>query len=189
MHNIEPYFNWRHLYKASDDSQSPFHGYFNSEVYFTDQIYDHIIHPQWDSIGCETLFLKVLYVDYIMGYCVIEFLGEWNDAVHNDIMRLKRDLVDEMIPLGIDKYILIGENILNFHADITDYYEEWFEEVPNGWMAFLNLREHVVQELSAYGIDQYFILGGGLDHLEWRTKKPDLLYAKLLSVVTRRLGI
>ena len=124
-----------------------------------------------------------------MGYCVIEFLGEWNDAVHNDIMRLKRDLVDEMIPLGIDKYILIGENILNFHADITDYYEEWLEEVPNGWMAFLNLREHVVQELSAYGIDQYFILGGDLDHLEWRTKKPDLLYAKLLSVVSRRLGI
>jgi hypothetical protein len=97
--------------------------------------------------------------------------------------------VDEMIPLGIDKYILIGENILNFHADITDYYEEWLEEVPNGWMAFLNLREHVVQELSAYGIDQYFILGGDLDHLEWRIKKPDLLYAKLLAVVSRRLGI
>jgi hypothetical protein len=109
--------------------------------------------------------------------------------VHNDIMRLKRDLVDEMIPLGIDKYILIGENILNFHADITDYYEEWLEELPNGWMAFLNLRKHVVQELSAYGVDQYFILGGDLDHLEWRTKKPELLYAKLLAVVRRRLGI
>ena len=128
-------------------------------------------------------------MDYVIGYCVIEFLGEWNDAVHNDIMRLKRDLVDEMIPLGIDKYILIGENILNFHADITDYYEEWLEEVPNGWMAFLNLREHVVQELSAYGVDQYFILGGDLYHLECRTKKPELLYAKLLAVVRRRLGI
>jgi hypothetical protein len=124
-----------------------------------------------------------------MGYCVIEFLGEWNDALHNDIMRIKRDLVDEMIPLGIDKYILIGENILNFHADITDYYEEWLEEVPNGWMAFLNLREHVVEELSAYGIDQYFMLGGELDHWEWRTKKPEMLYAKLQAVVNRRLGI
>ena len=68
------------------------------------------------------------------GYCIIEFLGEWNDAVHNDIMRLKRDFVDELIPLGIDKYILIGENILNFHADIPDYYDEWLEEVRrDGW--------------------------------------------------------
>jgi len=157
-------------------------------VYFTDKIYDHVIHPQWDSIGCETLFLKVLYVDYAIGYCVIEFLGEWNDAVHNDIMRIKRDLVDEMLPLGIDKFILIGENILNFHADITDYYEEWLEEVPDGWMAFLNLREHVLTELSNYGIDQYFVLGGDLDFFDWRTKKPELLYHRVNEVVSRRLG-
>ena len=87
MHNIEPYFNWRHLYIASDDPQSPFHGYLIA-VYYTDRIYDHVIHPQWDSRS-ETLFLKVLYVDYVIGYYAIEFLGEWNDAVHNDIMRLK----------------------------------------------------------------------------------------------------
>ena len=62
MHTIEPYFNWRQLYQASEDPRSPFFGYFNSEVYYTDTIYDHVIHPQWDSIGCETLFLKVLYV-------------------------------------------------------------------------------------------------------------------------------
>ena len=94
MHTIEPYYNWRHLYQASEDPQSPLYGYFNSEVHFTDQIFDHVIHPQWDSIGCETLYLKILFVDYAIGYAVIEFFGEWNDAVHNDIMRVKRDLIE-----------------------------------------------------------------------------------------------
>ncbi|CAI8452483.1 MAG: Uncharacterised protein [Cryomorphaceae bacterium] len=187
MHTIEPYYNWRHLYIASEDPQSPMYGYFNSEVEFTDRIFDHIIHPQWDNFGCETLFLKILFVDYSTGYAIIEFLGEWNDAVHNDIMSLKRDIIDEMLLVGIDKYILIGENILNFHADITDYYEEWLEEVPDGWMAFLNLRPHVLDELSSYGLDQFFVLGGQLDAFNWRTKKPELLYKKLEEIVRRRL--
>jgi len=188
MHTIEPYYNWRHLYQASEDPRSPLYGYFNSEVYFTDSIYDHVIHPQWDSIGCETLYLKVLFVDYITGYCIIEFLGEWNDAVHNDIMRIKRDFLDELIPQGIDKYILIGENILNFHADIPDYYDEWLEEVPEGWMAFINLRPHVIQELNQYGLDAYFVLGGTLDDLTWRTDSPKKLYEQVQKVVGRRLG-
>ena len=104
-------------------------------------------------------------------------------------MRVKRDIVDEMVPLGIDKFILIGENILNFHADITDYYEEWLEEVPNGWMTFLNLRSHVVDELNSYGLDQFFVLGGELDQWNWRTKKPEQLYNKLTEVVGLRLGL
>jgi hypothetical protein len=91
--------------------------------------------------------------------------------------------------VGIDKYILIGENILNFHADITDYYEEWLEEVPDGWMAFLNLRPHVLDELSSYGLDQFFVLGGQLDAFNWRTKKPELLYKKLEEIVSRRLDL
>ena len=123
-----------------------------------------------------------------LGYCVIEFLGEWNDAVHNDIMRIKRDLVDEMLPLGIDKYILIGENILNFHADITDYYEEWLEEVPDGWMALLNLENmYLLNSVTTVSINILF-LGGDLDFFDWRTKKPELLYHRVNEVVSRRLG-
>ena len=188
MHTTDPFYNWRHLYQACEDSKSPLYGYFNSEVHFTDRIFDHVIHPQWDSIGCETLYLKVLYVDYAVGYAVIEFFGEWNDAVHNDIMRVKRDLIDEMLPIGIDKFILIGDNILNFHADETDYYDEWLEEVPDGWMAFLNLRPHVLDELISYSIDMYFVLGGALDALNWRTKTPPQLYAQIAALVQRRLG-
>ena len=189
MHNIEPHYNWRHLYIASQDERSPFYGYQNSEVYFTDHIYDHVIHPQWDNIGSETLFLKVLYTDYNYGFAIIELLGEWNDLLHNDVMILKRDIIDEMIEEGIDKFILIFENVLNFHADITDYYDEWVEDLEEGWIAALNIRPHVLDEMSAYGIDQYFVLGGQLNSLSWRTKLPEQFYQEIELLVSRRLEI
>ena len=189
MHTLEPYYNWRHLYIASEDERSPFYGYQNSEVYFTDTIYDHIIHPQWDNIGSETLFLKVLYADYTKGFAIIEFLGEWNDLLHNDIMTLKRDIIDPMIDEGIDKFILIGENVLNFHAGDTDYYEEWQDDLGEGWIAALNLRHHVLQEINRFGIDQYFVLGGALNDISWRSKKPKQLYKQIEEVVSRRLGM
>ncbi len=189
MHTLEPYYNWRPIYIASEDVRSPFYGYFNSEVHYTDVIYDHVIHPQWDNMGCETLFLKILYADYFEGYCIIEFIGEWNDAVHNDIMTFKRDVVDALLEEGIDKFVLIGENILNYHADATDYYDEWLEEVPDGWMAWINLRPQVVDELCTYQLDSYFVMGGQLDDLNWRTKHPSQLYKKVTALVSRRLGM
>ena len=48
--------------------------------------------------------------------------------------------------LGINKYILIGENILNFHYSDDSYYEEWFDDNgDNGWIVLLNFREHVLK--------------------------------------------
>lgn len=188
MHTIEPYYNWRHLYIASEDELSPFYGRFNSEVYFTDTIYDFVIHPQWDNIGCETLFLKVLFVNYSEGYAIIEFLGEWNDVLHNDIMTLKRDVVEMMIDSGIDKFILMTENVLNFHADANEYYEEWLEDIPEGWIALLNARHHVLQEIEQYHLDHYFLTGGKLNDIAWRTKKPDQLFKEVKSLAEKRLG-
>lgn len=189
MHTLEPYYNWRHLYIASADERSPFYGYQNSEVYFTDSIYNHIIHPQWDNMGSETLFLKVLFADYDRGFAIIEFLGEWNDVLHNDIMTLKREVIDEMIAAGISKFILILENVLNFHADQTDYYEEWVDDLDEGWIAALNMRHHVLQEMSAYGVDQFFVLGGALNDAGWRGKLPKQVFAQIEKVVAHRLGM
>ncbi len=187
MQDIEPHYNWRGLYIASEDERSPLYGYFNSEVYYTDSIYDFVIHPQWDNIGSETLFIKVLYADYIDGYAIIELFGEWNDVIQNDIMTFKHEVIDMMIDQGIDKFVLIAENVLNFHADITDYYDEWMEEIPDGWIAFLNAREHVIRELSDYGIDSYFLLGGKLNDISWRTKAPQKLWKNVNEVAMRRL--
>ncbi len=189
MHTIEPYYNWRNLYIASEDPNSPFYEREYSEVYFTDQIYNHYIHPQWDSIGSPTLFIKILFVDYDEGYSIIELLGEWNDCLHNDIMFLKREIVDEMIPQGITKFTLVGENVLNFHSSDDCYYEEWYDDVEDGWIALLNFREHVLEEFSAVNIDQYFVQGGELNELSWRTYQPAHMFQKIDSLILRRLGM
>ena len=96
MHTIEPYYNWRHLYIASEDSESPFYGREYSEFEYVNTIYNFYIHPQWDDIGSETLYIKILFVDYEEKYAIIELIGEWNDAINNDIMLLKRDFIDEL---------------------------------------------------------------------------------------------
>ncbi len=64
MHELEPFYNWRHHYIAAEDSNSPFHGQTYSEIYFTNAVYNYLIHPQWDEFGSATLYLKVLQVDY-----------------------------------------------------------------------------------------------------------------------------
>lgn len=190
MHDIEPFWNWRHKYMAEEDARSTFYGQDHSETYFTHAVYDHAIHPQWDAFGSETLYLKVLFADYEDGYAIVELLGEWNDLLGNDIMFLKRDHLEPMMAQGINKFILIGENVLNFHYSDDEYYNEWFEEVneADGWIAFLNLRPHVLQDLQQANIDQYFLLGGTLNAVAWRTTEPESLYERVESMVMRRLA-
>jgi hypothetical protein len=187
MHAIEPYFHWRNLYVASEDERSPFYGRVYNEFDFEHKIYNFLIHPQWDPIGSPTLFVKILFVDYEIGYCIIELIGEWNDAIENDIMTFKRDIIEEISYQGIDKYILIGENVLNFHSSDDCYYEEWTEDNENGWVALVNFHPHVKEELMDVGIDQYFILGGEMDELDWRTYLPAQLFNKVAAIVNNRL--
>lgn len=190
MHTIEPYYNWRQHYIASEDPRSPFFGREYSEMWYTDQIYDHYIHPQWDNIGSPTLFIKILYSDYDEGFAIIEMMGEWNDCIHNDIMFLKRDIIEPLMAEGIHRFILIGENVLNFHESDECYYEEWFDEVEeeSGWIAMLNFREHVVRSMESANIDSYFVLGGQLNHVAWRTQHPSQVFDRIHKVVQNRLG-
>jgi hypothetical protein len=187
MHSIEPFFNWRNLYVASEDELSPFFGREYSEFEYTHKIYNYLIHPQWDFIGSETLYIKVLFVDYQENFAIIELIGEWNDAIGNDIMMLKRDIIDEMLKEGINKYILIGENVLNFHASDESYYEEWFEDVGDGWIAALNFRDHVLKEFTRGNIDSFFVMGGQLNEVSWRTHTPHQLYEAVNNLITKRL--
>src|SRR5215470_5402946 len=123
MHEIEPFYNWRHLYTAEEDARSPFYGRTYSEFEYSQTVYNYYIHPQWDEFGSRTLYMKILYTDYDQHFTIIELIGEWNDAIENDIMTLKRDIVDDMMYEGIAKFILITENVLNFHSGDKDYYE------------------------------------------------------------------
>jgi len=189
VHDLEPYYNWRGYYVASEDPYSPFFEREYSEFEFTSKIYDHYIHPQWDQFGSQTLFLKVLYCQYEQGFAVIELLGEWNDLLYNDIMFLKREVVEPMMNQGVSKFILIGENVLNFHFSDDSYYEEWFEDVndSDGWIALMNLRDHVAEDISSANIDSYFVLGGKLNDMRWRTMNPDQLFESVERHVMRRL--
>jgi len=81
MHDIEPFFLWRDYYKAENDRWSPFYQRQYDEFSFTNAIYNYVIHPQWDDIGSDTLFIKILYVNYDEAFAIIEMIGEWNDCI------------------------------------------------------------------------------------------------------------
>lgn len=188
MHAIEPYYNWRHHYIASEDERSPFYGREYNEFDFTHAIYNYVIHPQWDDMGSNTLFLKVLYTDYDKQFCIIELFGEWNDVLYNDVSFLKRQVVDILLAEGINRFLLIGENVLDFHADDNDYYMEWFDDVEDGWIVGINFRDHVLDEFINSKLDYFIAFGGGFNGFNWRALKPLTLFEKIESMVMRRLG-
>lgn len=188
MQDIEPFYSWEYYYNSAEDERSPFYGAtYNFDLY-TNQIYGYYIHPAWDFIGSETLYLKILFADYDAGFVILEFLGEWNDTLHNDVMHLKRNVLDHLLGEGIRKFILIGENVLNFHGSDDSYYEEWFEELEDGWIAAINFREHVISEWKKFNLDSYINYGGALEIDNWRTMLPQVLYEQVNKIITHRLN-
>ena len=187
MHEIEPFYNWRHVYIADEDQRSPFFGREYSEFHYSQTIYNYYIHPQWDDIGSSTLYVKILFVDYEVGFTIIEMIGEWNDAIENDIMTLKRDIIDQMIAHGIHKFILIAENVLNFHSSDDCYYEEWVDDVveEGGWVSIIGLPEQSRYDFTRAGIDRYVQL---IDLPDWRPFTPGNLFTKVDNLLLRRLN-
>ena len=188
MQDLEPFYSWRELYISSEDENSPFFGAIYSEFEYSSTIYNYYIHPQWDNFGSATLYLKILYADYEQQFAIIEFIGEWNDCLNNDIMFLKREIIEPLMGFGINKFILIGENVLNFHASDDCYYEEWFQDVEDGWIAMINFRDHVLSEFGRNNIDYYLVYGGELNNMSWRTYSPGNLFTKVESIINHRLG-
>jgi len=177
MHDIEPYFKWRDLYIASEDEQSPFFERVYNEFQYTQKIYNYYIHPQWDFFGSPTLYMKILFVDYDEGYAILEFIGEWNDLLNNDIMYLKREIVDSMTQKGIYRFVLLCDHVLNFHGSDDCYYEEWWDDIKEegGWICLLNTFDHVAEEMSRTHIQWYANFGDTYNEVNWRRKTPELL--------------
>ncbi|MEQ6120728.1 hypothetical protein [Reichenbachiella sp. MALMAid0571] len=191
MHQIEPFYRWLKYYDPARDELSPFNGKeYNYDLY-SETIYGYYIDPAWDYMGSETLYIKILYADYEKGYVIIEFIGEWNDAINNDIMHLKRNIIDLLIGDGISHFVLIGENVLNFHGSDDCYYEEWFDDVEDGqqgWIAAVNFQEHVLDEMSNFNIDSYINSGGSLQIANWRTLHPLQFCMTVESLIQKRLN-
>ena len=102
-------------------------------------------------ILADTLFLKLLYVDYAKGAAIIEFIGEWNDCVQNDIMFLKRDFIDVLIQNGIGKICIDRRRkYLSFFYDTKRILRRMVHEDikdNDGWIIAVNFREHVMEEM------------------------------------------
>lgn len=186
MHEIEPFYNWRHLYAAEEDEYSPFYGREYSEFEYTHTVYNYFIHPQWDEFGAQNLYIKILFADYQLRYVIIEMIGEWNDCIENDIMTFKREVIDYLISRGIYKFILITENILNFHSSDDCYYEEWWEDIKDegGWVVSLNMPEATGQEFRKAHLDHYVHL---LENNNWRTYQPQYLFHMVDNLMLKRL--
>jgi len=189
MHTILPYEGWLSFYDPSEDERSPFYGKQYDFSRYEQTIYNYYIDPAWDFFGSETLYMKLLYCNYHEQLAIIELMGEWNDALHNDIMHLKRNIIDHLLRQGIRFFILIGENVLNFHGSDDAYYEEWFDDLEEGWVCALNFRLHVYQEWEKYGIDYYIHYGQSLTLAQWRTLEPLQLFEVVKEILSRRIAL
>lgn len=189
MHDIEPYFRWRDRYMAEEDRQSPFFGRQYDEFKFTKKIYNYFIHPQWDEFGSATLYLKLLYVDYDDGYVIMELIGEWNDCLTNDIMFLKREIIDHLAQHRINKFILFCENVLNFHGSDDCYYEEWYDDVKEngGWICFLNTLVHVEEEMHATQLHHYVNFGHHYNEVNWRAHSPKTVFRLVEGLINNEI--
>ncbi len=185
MHDIEPYHKWRNYYIASEDEKSPFYRREYSEFTFTNKVYNYYIHPQWDDFGSSTLYGKVLIADYSSGIAFIELIGEWNDTLYNDIMTLKNNVINPMIAQDINKYILLCDNVLNFHGDDNSYYEEWWDDIKDdgGLICFVNTMLHVTQEMERSQIQYYANFGGNLEDVLWRRYLPPQVLTKVVDII------
>ena len=186
MHDIEPFYNWRHIYVSEEDGRSPFFGREYSEFQFSQTIYNYYIHPQWDDFGSRTLYMKVLMADYEEHYVIIELIGEWNDAIENDIMTMRRDVTDQLQSYDINKFILIAENVLNFHSSDDSYYEEWQQEISEkgGWVIILDMPEQSQYEFKRARLTNYVTL---VDLPQWRTMKPETVFQELDNWMLKKL--
>ena len=174
MHDIEPHYLWRDNYTSERDGRSPFYGRVYSEFTYTNKVYNYFLHPQWDDFGSQTLYAKQLYADYERGYTILELIGEWNDLLYNDVKFLKEEVIDPMLEAGISRFVVLCENVLNFHGDDNCYYEEWVEEAREGggWVALVNTLPHVDDELREAMVDHYVYFGEAFAQVPWRPRKP-----------------
>jgi hypothetical protein len=174
------------LYISEEDRRSPFFGNEYSEFEYSRTIYNYYIHPQWDFFGSKTLYMKILYADYEQHFCIIELIGEWNDAIENDIMMLRREVTDLLYSEGIYKFILITENVINFHSSDDSYYEDWQQELSEdaGWVVILNMPEQSLYDFKQARLNHFVFL---MEFINWRTLMPDIIFQQIDNYMIRLL--
>lgn len=183
LRDIEPFYGWLHLYSHEMDENSPFYEVEHNLFEYDRQMNRIPVHPLWDSIESESLLVKVLYADYDRKYAIIELFGEWNDLYENDYKLLAENCLTYFIDAGINRFILICENVFHGYYETDDYYEAVQEELGYGWICLLRMRPSVREELEAYQLTSYFFQSEICDELPWRKLRP----AQLFDAVNQRI--
>jgi MFS superfamily sulfate permease-like transporter len=101
-------------------------------------------------------------------------------------MTLRRDVTDLLQKQGINKFILIAENVLNFHSSDDSYYEEWQESVADegGWVVIVDMPIQSQYDFKKARLTNYVAL---LDLPQWRTLKPELVFSQIDDWMIRQL--
>ena len=88
---------------------------------------------------------------------------------------------------GITKFILVAENVLNFHSSDREYYQEWFDEVTdeNGWIVALNMPEATQYDFRKKKLNYYVEL---MELPNWRVFKPEHLFNRINEQISKRLN-
>ncbi|MEM6768619.1 MAG: hypothetical protein AAF824_03915 [Bacteroidota bacterium] len=188
LHYIEPFYGWLEIYNHEHDPHSPFHKVEHNLFYFDRSMCDIPAHPLWDTIGSESLLIKILYADYITGFAIIELFGEWNDLRDNDFKLLMENCLNVLLENRIQKFIFICENVFHIYLESDDYYQAMEDELEEGWMCVIRPRKEMLEELEAYHINQYFYWNPVLDELAWRKLKPIQLFQIVESRMQKVLG-
>jgi len=77
---------------------------------------------------------------------------------------------------------------MNLYGSDDSYYEEWFEDVDDGWIAAVSFPQFIQDEFKRYNVDNYINMGGTLQIDRWRTLTPYALCEVTGRLIQRRLS-
>jgi hypothetical protein len=91
-----------------------------------------------------------------------------------------------MFGYGIFKFILIAENVLNFHSSDDSYYEDWREQLEDvgGWVVILDMPTQSQYDFVQARLNNYVAL---MDFPQWRTLKPEIVFEQIDDLMIKRL--
>ena len=103
-------------------------------------------------------------------------------------MELKREVLDKLMAEGIVKFILIAENVFNFHSGDKDYYEELYDELSDedGWAVLINFNPAAQHDFLLRKLNRYIEL---MEISAWRTYKPEHFFQFIDQKLSQRLSL
>ena len=94
--------------------------------------------------------------------------------------------IDILYAKGITKFIIIAENVLNFHSSDDSYYEEWREQLldDGGWVVIIDMPQQSQYDFKKARLTNYVSL---MDFPQWRTLKPDVIFQQVDNWIMKLL--